>query len=212
MINNASLLALSGFLFLFFLSCSKDGTAPDPLPEKEQVKMFRFDRMEVMQTKLYVGSKQGGIDRSTTVIDPAAYFPLMFGGGSKFDLEILDSIQVLQDSLIEFPTRYEANKFKYKVGENDSLFRWNIYADFWQIYGFMLPKDEGIVYDRSFFKVVKTRAGEWSYYNSRTEMGFLNDEHFFYKDSYQFPTLEDMKLESDTILYCNVRYYYNPKK
>ncbi|MBD1433742.1 hypothetical protein H8B06_12960 [Sphingobacterium sp. DN00404] len=63
-------------------------------------------------------------------------------------MQILDSIQVLQDTLMEFPTQYEANTFKYKVTEKDSLFRWNIYAKFWQMYGFMLPKDEGIVYDR----------------------------------------------------------------
>lgn len=209
MFNNASLLALSGFLFLFFLSCSKDGPSPDPVPEKETVKMYRFGRMEVMETKLYVGSEDGGVDRSATVTDPASYFPQMFGGGSKFDLQILDSIQVLQDTLVEFPTQYEASTFKYKVTEKDSLFRWNIYAEFWQMYGFMLPEDEGIVYDRSFYTVVKTRADEWSYYISRMEEGFLTDESFFHEGSYQFPTLEDMKLESDTVLYCNVRYYYN---
>ncbi|SFS39733.1 hypothetical protein [Sphingobacterium wenxiniae] len=210
MINKESILALSGFLFLFFLSCSKDD--PQPEPVSDLTKIFRFERMEIMETRLYVGSADGGVDRSATVTDPAAYFPQMFGGGSKFDLEILDSIQVLQDTLIEFPTRYEANKFAYKVAEKDSLFRWNIYAKFWQIYGFMLPKDEGIVYDRSFYRLVKARPDGWSYYISRMEEGFLTDERFFYEDSYQFPTLEDMKLQSDTLLYCNVRYYYNAKK
>lgn len=212
MINNATLFSLSFFLFLFFLSCSKNNIAPNPVVEKEKVKMYRFDRMEVMKNKLYVGSEDGGIDRSATVINPAKYFPQMFGGGSKFDLQILDSIQVLKDTLIEFPTQYEANKFAYKVAERDSLFRWNIYANFWQVYGFMMPKDEGIVYDRSFFKVVKTRSDEWSYHISRMEEGFLTDERFFHVDSYQFPTLKDMKLKSDTVLYCNVRYYYIPSK
>src|SRR5690606_16759220 len=38
---------------------------------------------------------------------------------------------------------------------------------------------------------------------SNRTTGRAND--FFNEDSYQFPALVDMKLESDTVLYCNLK-------
>ncbi|TYP91343.1 hypothetical protein BC792_12051 [Sphingobacterium allocomposti] len=206
MINKASLSAVSGFLFLFFLSCSKD--SPAPVPAEVPPAVFRFDRIEVVETKLFVGSKDGGVDRSHIIDDPASYFPKIYGGGSSFDVYIKDSLQLVQDTLAEFPLETAANRFVFKVAAGDSLFRWNTNADFWQFYGFKLPDDNGVVYNRSFYRFVKVRSDGPSILLSGSETGFLTGKGFFDDGVYRFDGLEDMTAETDTVLFCNVKYYY----
>lgn len=211
-----SLIKLNVVLFLFSLfifSCSKDNPKPEKetpevLPnEKEDEYLYAFDRYEIVSKKLYVGSKNGGVDRSEQ-FDPEQYFRTTYFDQSKLEYFKQDSLLIRKDTIIEYPLNYEANTFKFKIGEKDSLFRWNIYANLWQYYG-KAPKDrQEIRYERNYSALVKIRKEGWSFGLDDRGEGFVDDKNFFWGNTYHFPTIKDMTEITDTLAYCNVSYVY----
>ncbi|WP_437921426.1 hypothetical protein [Sphingobacterium sp. LRF_L2] len=209
------------FSGLFYFSCSKNEPAADEVvavPEDDEEKpeeeenddeektyVYGFNREELVKLKLYVGSKNGGIDKSAAVTDPKSFFKNYFDDGNKIDGARYDSLKVYKDTLVEFPTTYAGNTFQYKVSTMDSLFR--VVGNGTQFYGFKLPDSKGIAYDRAFYRFVKVRETSGVGLDGKQE-GFLSDGSFFSDNPARFAALADMTEETDTVLYCNVRYYY----
>jgi len=188
-----------------FASCSKK----DPAPSSPPAGNLRFDRYQVKSYKMYVGSAKGGIDITDRFKDPSVLFPTYYDPTkSRFELEKYQTLRVTPDSIQELPSRYEANRFVYRVSTHDSLFRWNIYSSEWQFYGYKRA-DGSIEYVRSFYKFSKA-SGPVSLYLNGVETGVLSERDFLNANSYRFQQLGDMTSPTDTILFCNLTYFYNP--
>jgi hypothetical protein len=208
MYKMSSILVLSAFVGLVLWSCAKS----DPPEPKDKTPLLKaenyvFQKWEAVEVKLYVGSPNGGVDKSHLVKDARELFPTSFVKGNKIDLWKFDSLRIHQDTLVEYPIAYEANTFKFKVSPEDSLFRWNVYSKEWQFYGMKLPNKGGIDYLYSFYRFTKVRESIALGLNGK-ENGSLSDKDFFNDNPYRFASLKDMTSVTDTVLYCNVRYYY----
>ncbi|MHC8949643.1 hypothetical protein [Sphingobacterium hungaricum] len=196
------------FLFSFFIfSCSKNDPPEPKVEEKDDEFLYAFERYEIVGKKMYAGSEDGAVDR-TEQFDPEKYFRTAYFDKSKLEYFKQDSIRAVKDTLIEYPLNYEANTFKFKTGDKDSLFRWNIYAKFWQYYGKFPENKQEISYERYFVRLIKDRKEGMSFYLDERGEGFVDDKSFFYGNIYHFPTSKRMTEATDTLAYCNVRYIY----
>lgn len=191
---------------LFIYSCTEDPIDPEEKEDPDKTMVYKFDRFELVNAKLYVGSKDGAIDKSES-FNPNSYFTTSFGKESKLSYFKYDSLMVKRDTLTEFPNKYESNVFGFKVGEKDSLFRWNIYADFWQYYGTYPSTKEEIIYESNYSRLIKKRK-EASFYLDNQSEGLVSDKDFFWGNTYHFPSKDDMTETTDTLAYANVKYYY----
>lgn len=196
------LIALN-LLVSFLFSCNKENEINPETTEK----LFNFKGFEITQFKLYVGSLNGGKDISSTISDPLQLFKGEFTKENKIELYKFNALKIHKDTIIELPNRYDANTFNYKVTTNDSLFRWNIYANLWEWYGFK-RNDKKIEYLKSFYKIVKKREN-LDIFRSGVENGQLLYENFFENPNY-FNGIQNMTSITDTVLFCNVKYIYGP--
>ncbi|MVZ66524.1 hypothetical protein GQF61_11695 [Sphingobacterium sp. DK4209] len=172
--------------------------------------IYKLEKIEIVESKLFVGSKDGGVEErlKRPVRD---YLWVKLGGINAIESRAKDSLRVFKDVLTEYPEQYEANKFQFKVGQSDSLFRWNIYANFWQYYGRFPSDRQHIYYERNFSTLHKKRPNI-SFDLSDDSEGYASKDDFFWGNEYHFPTIKHMTEKTDTVMYCNVRYVYKKVK
>lgn len=192
------------FIFCVALFSCTEKKAITPSEPKER--LLTFKDYEITEFKLYVGGPNGGRDISNEIKDPSSLFLGYYTNITKMELFKHEALKVSEDKIVELPIEYEANTFEYKVTKGDSLFRWNIYADFWQWYGFKRG-NEKIEYMNSFYKFVKPRD-TGGVFISGNEKGELHEKDFFNENPFRFKNLESMTSIGDTVLFCNVKYTY----
>lgn len=202
-------LVLVGLCVIVNSSCTKEEKIR-PDRQGNEATIYLLEKIEIVESKLIVGSKDGGQEEplKRPVRD---YLWVKLGGINAIESRAKDSLRILKDILTEYPEQYEANKFQFKVGTNDSLFRWNVYANFWQYYGKFPSDRQHIYYERNFSTLHKKRP-YLSFDLSDYGEGYVRKDDFFWGNEYHFPTIKHMTEKTDTLMYCNVRYVYKKLK
>lgn len=201
--KNIVLLAAAGLILLS--ACSKDTDPVDVKPEPElgeKKTRFSYLKTEVIDFKAYKGTKEGGID-VTAVSTPA-----LFWNATKLKDGYYDSLTVTNDSIYELPNKYEKNNFRFKTS-NDTIYQWNRYADFWQLYG--IAKKDTIEHYMCFYNFQKSTP-PYLYAENGHDDGIVDAKRYFNDNKYFFKNLQAMMHPNDVIAWYNIKYVYARKK
>lgn len=155
-----------------------------------------FSDKKIAEFKIYVGSPEGAREVSTNNLNPAMFW--------KDRLSYYPSAITYDNSqtISLTPHDTESDTFNYKFIK-DSLFRHNSNIDkyIWAGVGDQHKLDYHKGYFRAnffdtefnFYRFYIAQGNEWA-----TEKGFIRDAY----------SLDDLKQETDTIMWCNIQYTY----
>jgi hypothetical protein len=175
----------------FFASCKDDKT------EVKRAKTLNYQKTQIAEFKMYVGSAEGGKEVKTTGLDPKTYWKDYIaqndGAYGKKDF----SITFMDDKNFKTSLKKE-DKYIYKFTK-DTLSILNSKSTKWELFGF--GNKNQVVVRRGMYKI-KNNANQLigGVDNNVT----LNSLFTLGKD---FKKLSDMKATTDTIMYCNIHYY-----
>lgn len=209
---------LTYHLLLFFallstltISCGKgesDGSLnpPDETKDPDETNddrgVYIFLRKELIDFKAFKGSEKGGVDVSDTET------PESFWNSTKLADYFYDTLRVTKDSIFERPYEYEINDFRYDV-RNDSIYRWNRYADFWEFYG--MDKADTIEHYVCFYNFQKVTPPSVFAANGHSS-GEVKYSRYFNDTEYMFSSPKEMMNKNDEVAWYNIKYIFVRKK
>lgn len=163
--------------------------------EEKPVQMD-YSGKKIVEFKMYTGSPEGPKEVSTTKLDPRKYWgDRMLHFPSKILFEDDETASLV-------PQEVDNDTFGYSF-RKDSLFRYNPYAEIWHWSG--NGDKYSLEYNIGYFKC--------SYYDEAMNL----QQHYISQKNEQATasglwgdaySLEQLKLETDTIMWCNIRYQY----
>lgn len=151
---------------------------------------------EITEFKLYIGSPDGPKEISTNNLNPIRFWGTRLSQHpSKITFDNDETISLT-------PNDTDADSFKYRFDEN-TLFRHNENTNTWICAG--LGDMYKLNYNMGYFRARyhDTETGVNKFYIGQknetvSEKGFLGDAY----------SLDNLKQETDTIMWCNVQYIY----
>lgn len=199
------LLCMASAALILSNSCSKNNgnsnPPPPPKPVDEKI-TYEFLKKEVINFKVYKGSPGGGTDIT------GASVPDSFWNAIKLRSGYYDKLIVFKDSINELPREYEKNNFNFRTS-NDTIYQWNRYADFWQLYG--INKKDTIEHYMCFYNFQKSTP-PYFYADNGHNDGIVDDTQYFNDTPHFFRGPGEMKSKDDVVALYNIKYIYVKKK
>jgi len=183
---------LLGAFAISFSACSSDD-------DDNKTNTVKYQKREITEFKMFVGSDEGGKEVQTNNLDIADYWGDKYfydtNGGSSFDP---DRIYTFDDKNISVTINGKVISTPYKV-DGDILYVYDNTDNEWEILGH--GTRYSYVEKSHCYKYIQSEGSGWG-----------NDEEAITLDMMlkksNFGTLANMKNITDTIMWCNVDYIY----